>query len=313
MTTSTQAHSWDGPFSGVFAAALNATNPDGSINFEHSIAHAKWLLANGCDGLGISGTTGEANSFSISERKAILDALISADVSAEKLMPGTGVCAIPDTVDLTRHSVQAGCPGVLMLPPFYYKNPTDEGLVSAFSRIIDQVDDDRLRVYLYHFPQMAGVSITEGVIGALRQRYPGIVVGMKDSSGDLENMAGIAERHPGFAVFSGSESAFLDLAKRGGAGCITAVSNVGSALAQTVWQAWRDHGADAPENEPLKAMRTAISAQPLFAALKAVQARHTGNGVWENMRPPLTPLDDAQRQSLFAAVDAIGYEIPKAA
>ena len=313
MISSTQSHSWDGPFSGVFAAALNATNADGSINYEYSIAHAKWLLANGCDGLGVLGTTGEANSFSVSERKAILDALINAGVSAEKLMTGTGVCAIPETVDLTRHAVQAGCPGVLMLPPFYYKNPTDEGLVAAYSHVIDQVGDDRLRVYLYHFPQMAGVSITDGVIGALRERYPGIVVGMKDSSGDLENMAGIAERHPGFAVFSGSESAFLDLAKRGGAGCITAVSNVSSALAQAVWRAWIDHGTDAPENEPLLAMRSAISAQPLFAALKAVQARHTGSSVWENMRPPLTPLDDAARRSLFASVDAIGYEIPKAA
>jgi len=313
MESSNTEHAWNGPFSGVFAAALNATNADGSLDLSRSIAHAKWLLAHGCDGLGILGTTGEANSFSVAERKAILDALVGAGVPADRLMPGTGVCAIPETVELTRHAIEAGAPGVLMLPPFYYKDPTDQGLIEAYSRIIDQVGDDRLRVYLYHFPQMSGISITDVVIGDLRERYPGVVVGMKDSSGDLENMVGVAERHSGFAVFSGSESSFLSLAKRGGAGCITAISNLSCELAQGVWSAWRDHGIEAPENDTLLALRVAISDYPLFAALKALQARHTGDSTWEHMRPPLTPLGSRSKKALFASIDAIGYEIPKAA
>ncbi|MHC8507903.1 MAG: dihydrodipicolinate synthase family protein [Rhodospirillales bacterium] len=304
---------WDGPFRGVFAAALTAVSENGALDMPRTARHAQWLLANGCDGLGVLGTTGEANSFSVSERMAYLDGLIAAGAPAEKLMPGTGVCAVPETAALTRHAVQAGAPGVLMLPPFYYKGADDDGLITAYARVIDAVNDNRLRVYLYHFPQMSGVPVTQGVIAGLRKRFPEIVVGMKDSSGDLENMAGAAENFPGFAVFAGSEAAFYDLLGRGGAGCITAVSNITAPLAQIVWRTWAETGAEAAENKTLKAVRTAVAAHPLFAALKALQARHTGDPAWEHLRPPLTPLGADARRALFNAVDAAGYKIPDAA
>lgn len=308
----TLGQKWDGPFKGVFAAVLTAVSADGAVDMPRTARHAKWLLANGCDGLGVLGTTGEANSFSVSERMEYLDGLIAAGVSAEKLMPGTGVCAQPETVELTRHAVRAGAPGVLLLPPFYYKGVDDDGLIAAYARVIDAVNDSRLRVYLYHFPQMSGVPVTPGVIAGLRRRFPEIVAGMKDSSGDLNNMVQAAEMSPGFAVFSGSESAFYDLLGRGGAGCITAVSNIAAPLAQAVWRAWAENGAEAAENKTLQTLRAAVSAHPLFAALKALQARHTGDAAWENMRPPLTPLGADARRALFNAVDETGYKIPEA-
>lgn len=296
---------------GVNAAVLTPLLEDLSPDYPRMAAHCKWLLANGCDGLGVLGTTGEATSFGISERMKILEEMAAAGVPMIKAMPGTGTAAIPDTVELTRHAVGMDVGGVLMLPPFYYKGVSDEGVFAAYSEVIERVGDSRLRVYIYHFPQMTAVPISMDVIGRLIERYPDTVVGVKDSSGDLDAMLAMVERFPGFAVFPGSESVFLKVLQAGGAGCITAGSNVVSAPAQRVYAAWTQKGeVDEEANAILQAVREIISSYGLFAPLKAIMARHADCAGWETIRPPLMALSAEDRQTVYDAMDGTGYTLP---
>ena len=182
------------------------------------------------------GTTGEANSFSVEERIAMLERLLAAGIPAGRLLPGTGCCAIPDTVALSRHATTLGAPGVLVLPPFYYKGVSDDGLFAAYAEVIERVGDGRLRIYLYHFPQMTGGAHRRAADRTAAQALPGIVAGMKDSSGDLANMIATARAFPGFRVLAGSDEFLLPLLRAGGAGCITAVGNVAAVLAAEVWR-----------------------------------------------------------------------------
>ena len=300
-------------FSGVYAAALTPLTDDLDPDIELMAAHCRWLLDNGCDGLAILGTTGEANSFGLKERIGILDGLAEAGIPGERLMPGTGSCALPDTIALSRVAIDHGAAGVLMLPPFYYKNPSDDGLFAAYSEVIQKIGDDRLRICLYHFPQMSGVPIPYSLIERLVKEYPDTVVGMKDSSGDADNMIGAAKNFPGFAVFAGSDELLLALIEAGGAGCITACANVASRLAAEVYGGWvrgEDVGA---ADKTLTAVRHAIMKFPLSTALKTLMARHSGNDGWLNIRPPLMRMSDTDRDTLFEAFDAIGFEVPLAA
>lgn len=296
--------------SGVFAAALTPLTADLSPDVARLAGHCRWLLDHGCDGLAVLGTTGEANSFSVDERLAILEGLAEAGIPGRALMPGTGCCAVPDTVRLTRRAVELGAAGVLVLPPFYYKNVSDDGLFAAYSEVIERVGDTRLKVYLYHFPQMSAVPISYGLIERLLERYPDTVAGMKDSSGDLDNMTGAARAFPGFAVFSGSEELFLPLLRAGGAGCITAVNNVASSLAARVYAGWREGSDIEADNGLLVAVRQAIVRYPLSAALKEIMARLTGDGDWRRVRPPLRPMEDGDAEALAGALDDAGYTPP---
>lgn len=307
MTVAPVAHK------GVIPAVLTPLDARGRPDMEMLRRHCRWLLSRGADGLGLLGTTGEANSFCLKERVRIIEGVVESGIPGERLLPGTGACALPDAIALTRVAVEAGAGGVLMLPPFYYKNPTDDGLFAFFDQVIQEIGDSRLRIYLYHFPQMSAVPISYGLIERLIKAHPRTVVGMKDSSGDFENMKGAVKRFPGFAVFPGSDELLLPLLKEGGAGCITACCNVVSQTAAEVWSAFRA-GHDASEGHArLAAARKAITAHPLQAALKAIMARMAGDEAWDRLRPPLVSLDASQRAKLFAALDSIGIELRKAA
>src|SRR5919199_312862 len=192
---------------GVLAAVL--TPLDGNLKPDHPAfaAHCCRLLATGCHGLSVFGTTGEANSLSVEERLAALDALIESDVPAEKLLPGTGSCALTDTVRLSRAALGAGTSGVLVLPPFYYKGVGDEGLFRFFAEVVERVGDDRLRLYLYHIPQMTGVDLGLPLISSLIDAYPGVVIGTKDSSGDRKRIMTLCREFPSFSVLAGTEAA----------------------------------------------------------------------------------------------------------
>lgn len=294
---------------GVFAAVLTPMKDDLSADHALLAHHCQWLLDCGCDGLSILGTTGEANSFSVAERIEILDRLIAAGIPAARLLPGTGCCAIPDTVALCRHASAHGVAGALVLPPFYYKAVSDDGVFAAYSEVIERVGDERMRVYLYHFPQMSGVGLSRALIGRLIERYPGTIAGMKDSSGDLANMIGTARAFPGFRVFAGSDEFLLALARAGGAGCVTAVGNVTSAIAADVLAARGrgDEAAAEAAQDRLAAIRKTIAAYPLSAALKQVMAEHTGIESWLNIRPPLTRLAAAEAGALASALDRLAF------
>ena len=295
---------------GVLAAALTPMTADLAPDLPAMLAHFRWLLGRGCDGLAILGTTGEANSFSVAERLSIIDAVGESGLPKDRLMVGTGTCAEPDTLELTRAARAAGIGSVLMLPPFYYKGVTDRGLAESFARIIDRVADGGLRVILYHFPAMTGVPITVGAIELLRRDHPGVVVGLKDSSGDLGNMTSLLEAFPGFGVYAGTERYLLPVLRAGGPGCISATANVTSPMASGVFRAHErsDDDADARQ-ERLAAVRRVLDRFPLVAALKEAMATITGEPGWRAMRPPLTPLEPARRRELRESLAAEGFDL----
>ena len=297
---------------GVLAAVLSPVKADLAPDHSAWIAHCRWLLAEGCDGLAVLGTTSEANSFSLAERLAMLDALGASDVPGARLIPGTGCCAIPDTVALTKKAIEIGAAGVLMLPPFYYKPVTDDGLFAAYSEVIQRVGDARLKIYLYHIPQNSGVPITHGLIAKLIAAYPDTVVGIKDSAGDFANMEAMCRKFPGFRVLSGSDAFLLPLLRAGGAGAITACNNVAAAVSARVYADWRNERGVAAQNE-LGAIRTAIQAFPLIAALKEIVARATGDAGWRRQRPPLEPLTAEQADALMAKLASVGFAMKRAA
>jgi 4-hydroxy-tetrahydrodipicolinate synthase len=294
---------------GVFAAALTPLRRDLSIDHAAFAAHCRWLLDNGCDGVAPMGTTGEANSFSVSERLEAIDRLTAAGIPPERLMIGTGCSAIPDTVVLTRHAIAHGAAGVLVLPPFYYKNVSDDGLFAVFDQVIQQVASDRLRLYLYHFPQMSGVPLSHALIERLVKRYPDAVVGMKDSSGDWNNMKTTCERLPGFRVYAGTEEFLLPIMRAGGAGCISATTNVTCAVAAEVYAKRAEGVADALQQR-LTRVRVTFAEFPAIPALKRMTAERTGQDTWRLPRPPHLPLDDERYAALKAALERAGFNWP---
>jgi 4-hydroxy-tetrahydrodipicolinate synthase len=291
---------------GVFAAALTPLRDDLSIDHETFAEHCRWLLANGCNGVAPMGTTGEANSFSVAERIEALDRLIDAGLPPDKLLIGVGCCAIPDTVALTRHALALGVVSVLALPPFYYKNVNDDGVYAAFDQVIQRVGDARLQLYLYHFPQMSSVPIALTVLERLIKRYPNTVVGMKDSSGDWNNMKTIGERFPGFRLYAGTERYLLDILRAGGVGCISATTNVTCQLTGQVFATWQSHEVEALQRH-LTSVRDAIEKYPAIAALKFLTAERSGRESWLNLRPPLRRLGDDRITALKAELARVSF------
>lgn len=297
---------------GVYVAALTPMKEDLSPDLAAFSSHCRWLLASGADGLAVLGTTGEANSFSVDERLALLDALGDSGIPGKTLLPGTGTCAIPDTVKLTRKSLELGAAGVVMLPPFYYKGVSDDGLFAAYSEVIQRVGDDRLRVYFYHFPAQSNVPISHDLIERLLKAYPTAIAGIKDSSGDLSNMLAMCERFPGFGVFAGSEQFLLPVLRAGGAGCISATANVTVAACAEIYGQWTRDEAEKLQ-EGLTAQRLAIQSQALVPALKQIMARYSGDKAWMNIRPPLMRLSAEQGKALFEALDSTDFSLARAA
>jgi 4-hydroxy-tetrahydrodipicolinate synthase len=288
---------------GVYAAIMKPLTRDFQVDLPLLVAHGRWLLANGCDGLAPLGTTGEANSLSVDQRLRVIDAMASAGLPMAKMIIGAGSCALADAVELTRAALAAGCPNVLLLPPFYYKGPSDAGLHAFFAALIDRVNDKRLRVYLYHFPQVSAVPITTGVIELLRKSHgPETIAGLKDSSGDWNNTKMLLERFPGFDVFSGTEHYLSQNLAAGGPGCISATTNVTAPIARAVMGA--TGAAQAQIQEGLSELRLTIQAFPLIPALKHIKAELSGEPAWRRLLPPLMALEAAQAETLMAKLRA---------
>ncbi len=300
-------------FGGVNAAVLTAMNADLSLDLDRMAAHCRWLLANGCNGLAVLGTTGEANSLGIQERIELLEGLIARGIPASKMLPGTGTTAITDTVLLTKKAESLGCRGALLLPPFYYKNPSDDGLLAYFNEVAQQVGGS-ISLYLYNFPQQSAIPFNVDFIARLLKANPSKYRGIKDSSGNYENGLSYVENFAkdGFEVYAGDDTLLKPLLEKGSAGCITAASNVNCATGAQVYAGWNTP-AGAAAHEVLAATRKAVISVPLIPGLKALVARNTGDARWTNIRPPHLKLTAAQQASLFAAFDASGLTLPKAA
>src|SRR5436305_964361 len=301
---------------GVLAPVVTPFKADLSPDCERFIRHCQWLLSQDC-GLAVFGTNSEANSMAAEERSTLLDAVVAAGIDPSRMMPGTGCCSIAETVELTTHAVRHGCAGVLMLPPFYYKDVSEEGLYRYFSEVVQRVGDTRLKIYLYHIPPVAIVGITPKLVERLLKAYPNAIAGMKDSSGDWNNtkifLDAFAEN--GFDVFVGSESFLLANMRNGGVGTISATANVNPAAIHELYQNALGTSASTPAE--LEALQTRLNVvrelfsnrkfPSMIAALKQAIAIYTDDPAWVKVRPPMVDLTKEQAKMLAAELRAIGF------
>jgi 4-hydroxy-tetrahydrodipicolinate synthase len=294
---------------GVLAPALTAVTEDFRIDEARTIAHFDWLLRNGCDGLLVFGTTSEGNSFSVAERRRLLERVVKSGIDPLKLMVGTGCCALADSIELTKHALEIGCAGVLTLPPFYYKQIEDAALFRYFACLINSVSDDRLRLYLYHIPPIAIVGFTFSLIEQLIAAFPSVIAGVKDSSADWNHTKALIARfaNRGIDIFPGDESCLLAAVRAGGAGTISGAANVSAASLQAIYR----HGADADARQAaIGNVRKVFLQFPLIPSLKSVVARTRADKAWFNVRPPLLPLEERRVTDFFTKLDAAGFKWP---
>jgi 4-hydroxy-tetrahydrodipicolinate synthase len=296
---------------GVLAPVVTPFKGDLSPDIDRYVAHCKWLVSQNC-GLAAFGTNSEANSLGADERMMLLDTLVEEGIDPSRMMPGTGCCSISETVRLTKQAVRLGCAGVLMLPPFYYKDVSEEGLYRFFNEVIQRIGDDRLRVYLYHIPPIAVVGLTPKLVERLFKTYPTAIAGMKDSSGDWNNTKIYLDAFSksGFDVFVGAESFFLANMQSGGAGTISAGANVNAAAIHKLYMEWQNADAEAQQAD-ISAVRDILGSKYLMiAALKQTIAIYADDPAWTKVRPPLLELSEEQAESLEAELRQIGFTMP---
>ncbi|MEQ9426489.1 MAG: dihydrodipicolinate synthase family protein [Cyclobacteriaceae bacterium] len=274
---------------GVYAASITPLKNDLSVDLKKLVSYNKMLLANGCDGVVIMGTNGEANSFSVNERRDILTHCIKGGISAQKIMFGTGCCALPDTVELINHALGLGVNNLLVLPPFYYKGVSDQGVYDYYKVLIDTINDQSVNIYLYHFPRLSGVSFSHDLIERLINDFPNEIVGIKDSTGDFENMLAMIQRFPGFNVFSGTETHLTETLKNGGMGAVSGTVNVTHNLAGMVYNNSSSHEADKLQGR-LSQVRKICEKYPLIPLMKLLRSQIDEDDTWLIMRPPIVPL-----------------------
>jgi 4-hydroxy-tetrahydrodipicolinate synthase len=295
---------------GVLSPVVTPFTADLAPDPERFVRQCRWLLSQNV-GLAVFGTNSEANSLALEEKIELLDRLVGAGLDPARMMPGTGCCALPDSVRLTAHAVKLGCGGVLMLPPFYYKGVSDEGLFRNFAEIIERVGDARLRMYLYHIPPVAQVPITLGLVERLLETYPVQTAGMKDSGGDWTNTQTFLDAfaRSGFDVFPGAETFLLQGMRHGGAGCISATANVNPGAIARLFETWQATDADAQQAR-LDEIRGIFARFPMIPALKAAVAHYGGDASWATVRPPLVALTAEQSTALVTALDAWAFTMP---
>jgi len=295
---------------GVLSPVVTPFKADLSPDPERFVRQCRWLLSQNV-GLAVFGTNSEANSLSTDEKIELLDRLVGAGLDPARMMPGTGCCALSDSVRLTAHAVKQGCGGVLMLPPFYYKGVSDDGLFRNFAEIIERVGEAGLRIYLYHIPPVSQVPITLALIERLLEAYPGTVAGVKDSSGDWNNTKAMLDQFgkSGFDVFPGAETFLLAGMRHGGAGCISATANVNPAAIAHLYDTWQAADADAQQKR-LDEIRGTFAKYPMIPALKAAAAHWSGIAEWATVRPPLVALTRDQAASLVADPTQRGFDMP---
>ena len=298
------------PLRGVYAPVLTPFDRKLQPDTGRFVAHCRWLVEGGAK-LAIFGTNSEAASMSVSERLRLTDQLLVAGIPPASLMPGTGACALSDAVELTKHAVAAGAPGVLVLPPFYFKGVSDDGVFAYYAELIERVASDSLGVYLYHIPQLTQVPITIGLIERLLKRYPKTVLGAKDSSGDWANSKAMIDlfARDGFAVFPASESLLSTSLAIGGAGCISATVNMNPAAIVALYEGW-----NGPNGEALQAkadtIRKIFQAVPMIPAMKRTVAEYARDDVWSTVRPPLVPLAGDAAANLMSMLKDAGFDMP---
>lgn len=295
---------------GVWTPILTPQNAHYSIDKTRYFNHLRWLLNHGVDGIVIFGTNGEATSFSVSERMELLDWVKEEKIPSEKIMVGTGCSALTDTVTLGKHAVSRGYYHHLMLPPFYYKSPSQSGLVRYFSEVIQQIGDDRLKIFLYEFPQLSGIHFDVNIVLELMEKFPNQIVGYKDSSGNWDNTINILNHCPGLTVFPGSEEFLIPVLAAGGAGVISGTANVNPGYIKETYNAFfADEELAVSCQEGITHFRKAVQTYPLIGALKGLMEHHQGDDIWGNIRPPLSGLPPSDLNQLLMSVKSLKYTL----
>ncbi|HZP70243.1 MAG TPA: dihydrodipicolinate synthase family protein [Pseudolabrys sp.] len=286
--------------SGVIAAIATPIEEDGAPDLRRAVNLARYLLDNGCDGLNVLGTTGEATSFSVAERTSVMDAYKQNGLPLDRLMVGTGAAAVSDAVALTRHAAELGFAGALVLPPFYYKGVPDDGLVAYIDTLVKATARKPIPIYLYHFPAMSGLPWHITLIERLLESYSARIVGLKDSSGDMAFARSAAAVSKDFAVFPSTEACLIEARSGPFAGCISATANLNADLCAIAWRKGDSAALDAAV-----AIRKLFDGKPLVSGVKALLAHIHGDAGLARVRPPLAPFSSADRMAVIAGHDAV--------
>ena len=297
-------------FSGIYTASLTPLTSSYEPNLPALVSHVEQLFESGSDGVAILGSTGEANSLTIEQRLDIIS-YCGRTLAPERLMMGTGSCALQDAILLTQASIEAGVFSVLVIPPFYYKPQSDESVIRYYSELISSVDDSRLRIIFYNFPKLSGYNFSTEILQEFKERFGDIAAGIKDSSGNWENMLSITNNVPDFMVYSGTETLLLNILREGGAGCITASANLLAPECQLVYQAWRNDQQNTAEQvqKELTVLRKALESYQFVSELKGLMAEHTGSEHWQEMLPPFIPLLPSQVRELSEKINDLGLNL----
>lgn len=295
---------------GLWPALLLPVAPDGTLDTPRALAHANNMLAAGCDGVTLFGTTGEGPAFAVAERKALLESMIGGGILASQIIVTTTALALDDAIELGRHAARLGVHRQMFMPPFYFNQPREAGVIESVSQVVRGIGDDQLKLLLYHFPAMSTFGFSHEAIAELVRRHPGQVMGVKDSGGDLGHALALARAFPALSILTGSEQHVAEVMCAGGSGSINGLANVAPRLMARVI---RNPSEVTPQDRQLIASLLALLGirpnMPFVGVYKQMLAEKTGDAMWLNMRAPLSPLDASEAQAVCEGYAALGPQL----
>ena len=292
---------------GLWPALLIPVTADGAVDTARALAHAQRMLDAGCDGVTLFGTTGEGPAFSTGERKGLLTALLAGGVRADQIVVTTSASALPDALELGRHASSLGCHRQMFMPPFYFRNPPEAGVIASVSQVIRGIGDPKLKLLLYHIPGLSSVSFSHEAVATLAARHPGTVIGVKDSSGDLAHGLALAKAFPGLSILVGAEQHVAATMQVGGSGSINGLANIAPRLLRRIIDAPAQvRPADAQMVEDLLALLVCQPGMSFVCVYKTMLAEQTGDDAWLHVRAPLAMLDNTEAQAVRSGYRALG-------
>ena len=295
---------------GLWPALLAPVSPSGELDTPRAIAHAKRMMTAGCDGITLFGTTGEGPAFTVSERKALLEQMLGSGLQADQIIVTLTAVALGDAIELGQHAARLGVHRHLLMPPFYFKQPHDAGVIEAISQVVRAIGDDAQKLLLYHFPAMSTYGFSHAAITELVRRHPEQVMGVKDSSGDLAHAQALAKAFPDLSILVGSELHVAPVMQVGGAGSINGLANVAPGLMRRVIAA--PHNVSEADIQLMTGLLALLSIRPhlpFVGAYKAILAEQTGDDFWLNMRAPLCLLDPEEENAVRTGYRALGAQL----
>lgn len=295
---------------GLWPALLLPINSNGALDTARAITHAKYMLAAGCDGVTLFGTTGEGPAFTLSERKSLLESMRGSDIKADQIIVTTTALALGDAIELGRHACRLGVRRQMFMPPFYFNQPRDAGVIDAVSEVVRGIGDNGLKLLLYHFPAMSTYGFSHKAIAELVRRHPGQVIGLKDSGGDLDHSLALTAAFPELSILVGSEQHVAQVMRAGGSGSINGLANVAPHLMARIIRA-PDHVTvvDSQLVSDLLALLNIRPNMPFVGVYKQILAEQTGDATWLNMRAPLSPLDNSEAKAVQEGYRALGSSL----